>query len=151
LKWAAERNPEGVALYISVRAQAPQNTDDADHRVGFFVGLLPEQDEIASPLAALALYSWREQVHVGHGDTIPADEPLWTGTTMSRFLILRAKRTVVPTYVAPEGFHVQFLQAIPIYQSEISFKKREGTDALLDRWEAMNTPFWDSHRQDSDL
>jgi hypothetical protein len=52
----AKANPEGVNLYATVGASArPMVGRDPNHRVEFFLGLLPARDEVASPFAALAL------------------------------------------------------------------------------------------------
>jgi hypothetical protein len=52
---------------------------------------LPARDGIAGALAALGLYSAREGVAVDHGHTVPADEPLWPGSPMERFLVMRPR------------------------------------------------------------
>jgi hypothetical protein len=60
-KWNAEVMPEGVNLYVTIGASVrPMAAREPNHRVEFFMGLLPAKDEIASPLAALALYPTRE-------------------------------------------------------------------------------------------
>lgn len=52
----ADANPEGVALYATLGASArPMVGRDANLRVEIFLGLVPERDEVASPLAALGL------------------------------------------------------------------------------------------------
>lgn len=72
-KWNADVNREGVNLYITIGASAqPLAGRDTGHRVEFFTGLLPARDEIASPLAALALYPAREGVALDHGHTVLA-------------------------------------------------------------------------------
>jgi hypothetical protein len=87
-KWGAEANPEGVNLYATVGASArPMAGRDANHRVEFFLGLLPAKDEVASPLAALARYPSKEGEALDHGYTAPAEGPLWQGTEMRRFLV----------------------------------------------------------------
>lgn len=147
LKWDADITPEGVAMYATVGASAFSMAGrDPSHRVEFFVGLLPEQDDVASPLAALALYSVRQHVAVGHGDTVSAGEPLWRGTDMQWFLVLRPLEEIIPTLELPEGLHVEFLQAIPIFENELAFKAARGADMLLRRWESAMTPFWDPRR-----
>ena len=60
-----------------------------------FVGLVPERDDVASALAALGLYSAREGV-VDHGHAVPADEPLWPGTEMRSFIVLRPLGNFLP-------------------------------------------------------
>jgi hypothetical protein len=148
LKWAVGANPEGVNLYATVGASArPLPGADANHRIELFIGLLPARDEIASPLAALALYSERMQVRLGHGDTVPGDEPLWKGTEMRRFLVLRPVGDAFPPIDLPGDVHVEFLQAIPLFESEARFKAANSVEALMDRWKQSNMPFWDPKRK----
>jgi hypothetical protein len=145
--WNAEANPEGVNLYATIGASArPMAGHDPNHRVEFFVGLLPAKDEIASPLAALALYPTREGVAVDHGHTVPGDGPLWPGTDMRRFMVLRALGDVIPPLELPDGMHVEFLQAIPIFESELAYKSGHSAEALLRRWEESRVRFWDPNR-----
>ena len=70
-KWDADATPEGVTLYATIGSSAqPMAGHDPKHRVEYFLGLLPPKDAVASPLAALALYSVREGVTVSHGVTV---------------------------------------------------------------------------------
>lgn len=147
LKWKAEANPEGVNIYATIGASVhPMAGREPNHRVEFFLGLLPGKDDVASPLAALALYPSREGVALDHGHTVPADGPLWPGTEMRRFLILRPIDNTMPPLELPSGIHVELLQAIPIFESEFAYKSRLTADALLSRWEAKQTAFWDPRR-----
>jgi hypothetical protein len=144
-KWDADANPEGVNLYAMIGASARPGADP-NHRVEFFVGLLPAKDEIASPLAALALYPTREGVALDHGHTVSADGSLWPGTEMRRFLVLRPLGDIIPPLELPDGLHVEFLQAIPIFESELAYKSEHSAEALLRRWEESRVPFWDPNR-----
>jgi suppressor of fused protein SUFU len=148
LKWDADTNPEGVTVYATVGASArPLPGRDPDHRVEFFVGLLPAQDAIASPLAALGLYSAREAVDLDHGHTVPAGGPLWPGSSMHTFLVVRSRDDFLPALELPDGLHVEFLQAIPLFDRELEFKRRHGADTLLRRWKESGVRFWDSDRE----
>jgi hypothetical protein len=146
-KWAADATPEGVALYATIGASTrPMAGHDPNHRVEFFVGLVPERDEVASALAALGLYPEREGVALDHGHTVPADGPLWSGTPMHAFLVLRPLSDLLPALKLTGGLHVDFLQAVPIFDSERAFKSEHGTEALLRRWEESGAPFWNPDR-----
>jgi len=146
-KWAADANPEGVALYATVGAsEQPMAGHDPNHRVEFFVGLVPERDDVASALAALGLYSAREGVALDHGHTVPADGPLWPGTQMETFLVLRPLSDFLPALELSDGLHVDFLQAVPLFDAERAFKAEHGAEALLDRWEKAGVPFWNPER-----
>jgi len=115
-KWDADANPEGVTLYATVGASAhPIPGRDPGHRVEFFVGLLPAQDGIASPLAALGLYPAREELALDHGHTVPAGRPVWPGSSMHTLLVARPRDDFLPALELPDGLHVEFLQAIPLF------------------------------------
>lgn len=146
-KWAADANPEGVALYATVgTSERPMPSRDAAHRVEFLLGLMPERDDVASALAALGLYPAREGVALDHGHTVPADGPLWPGTAMCSFLVLHPLSDFLPPLELPGGLHVEFLQAVPVFDAERAFKSKHGAEALLEIWERASVPFWDPRR-----
>jgi hypothetical protein len=146
-KWDANATSEGVALYATVGAsQYAMPGVPADHRVEFFVGLSPERDDIVGSLAALALYAVKEQVAIGHGHTVPAGKPLWPGTEMSSFLVMRPLSEIVAPMRLPNGTHIDFLQAIPVYASEVAFKAQHKTEDLLALWQKSKVPFWNPER-----
>jgi hypothetical protein len=150
LKWDAEASPEEAALYATVGASTwPLNGRDPEHRVEFFAGLLPEQDGIASALGALGLYHVRERLVLDHGHTVPAGGPLWPGTAMDSLLVMRPRAGFLPALQVPNGVHVEYLQAIPIYESDRAFKAEHGAEALLRRWERERVQFWDPNRADT--
>jgi len=119
----------------------------ADHRLEFYVGLMPAKDEVAKPLAMLALDTMATKVELGHGHSVTFPEPLWKGTAMSGFLLLQPVVAVIPPLLLSDGIHVEFLQAIPVFQSEVSFKAERGAEGLLERWKAAGLAFWDPRRR----
>jgi hypothetical protein len=148
LKWNASANGEGVDLYATLGASAEDMPGaERGHRVEYFTGLVPGRDDIASPLAALGLFARREGENVDHGHTIPAGGPLWPGTEMNTLLVLRQLGEILPALALPEGIHVEFLQVVPVFESERRLKVEHGVDALLKRWESAQTPFWNPSRR----
>jgi hypothetical protein len=146
-KWSSDRNPEGVTLYATVGgSDHPVPGSDPTHRVEFFLGLLPGRDDIASPLAALALFPIREGKPLDHGHTVPAEAPLWRGTEMQRFLVMRPVMEIIPPLGLPGGVHVEFLQALPIFESELRYKVEHGAEELIHLWERTGVRFWDPDR-----
>lgn len=146
-KWDARSNPDGAVIYATIGASLwPLAGRPSNQRIEFFLGLLRPQDEVASSLSGLALYSERQGVAIDHGNTVPSAEPLWPGSAMTTFLVIRA-RTGFPTPLEmPDGTHVEFLQAIPIFESERAYKKEHGVDALLECWSEAHTPYLDPDR-----
>jgi hypothetical protein len=145
LKWTPAQSGEGVFLYATLGASAPR-ISGGTHRVEYFVGLTPERDEVASPLAGLALYAHDFDTSLDHGQSVPSDEPLWPGTPMRRFLVLRPQSPILGPIRVQGGAHVQLMQAIPIFDEEMTFNADNGVDALLSHWAAEGVPFWDSTR-----
>lgn len=147
LKWSASDNGQGVDLYVTLGASDWFAKGSEDHRVEFFLGLAPGRDEVASSLAALGLYSARENVALGHGHTVPSDGPLWTGTEMNAFLIVeQIEDLLLPRLALADGVHVEFLQATPLFESELNYKRSRGLESLMLKWEEKGVRFWDPTR-----
>lgn len=148
LKWDAATNGLGVDVYATLGAS---NEDmpgtERGHRVEYFVGLSPGRDAVASALAALGLFARREGDFVGHGHTVPAGGPPWPGAQLSAFLVLAQTGEILPALELANGAHVDFLQAIPLFEPERRWKVAQGVQALMDRWDAAGTPFWDPNRR----
>jgi hypothetical protein len=70
---------------------------------------------------------------------------------MRRFLIVRPVAEIIPPVAAPDGIHVEFLQAIPMFESELAYKSKHGAEALLSQWESLGVPFWDPDRSPESL
>lgn len=146
-KWDKARTSQGVTVYASLGASAADMPGtDHGHRVEYLVGLQPGQDDIASELASLSLWARQKDVTVGHGHTVGGDWPLWRGTAMTKFLILKPESDLVPALELEDGVHVQFLQAVPIFDSERRFNHHHGVAALLKIWEDAHVPFWNPQR-----
>jgi hypothetical protein len=147
-KWSAEQTSEGVNLYATIGAsREPMPGEDQTHRVEFFLGLLPARDEVASPLAGLALFTSREGEALDHGHTVPAEGPLWPGTKMNRFLVMRPITEIIAPLKLPNGLHVEFLQAIPLFEEEFRYKAANGAEELIRLWERQGVRFWDPDRR----
>ncbi len=73
-------------------------------------------------------------------------EALLPGTDLRWFLVLRPVGDIIPPLELPDGMHVEFLQAIPIFESELAYKAAHGAEALLSLWEEEQVPFWDPGR-----
>lgn len=94
----------------------------------------------------LGSYSACENTALDHGHTVTFPEPLWTGTGLRAFLVMRPLSDVLSTLQLDDGVHVGFLQAIPLFPSEVTFKEANGAEALMSRWESSRVQFWDLAR-----
>jgi hypothetical protein len=147
LKWGADRTREGVDLYVTLGTSSqPMAGHGDDHRVEFYAGLFPPNDDIAKPLALLSFEASANGMKLDHGHSVSFPEQLWSGTEMHGFLLLRPRSTIIPDLSLAVGLHVEFLQAVPAFPSEIDFKSERGIAELLNRWEQRRVPFWDPRR-----
>lgn len=146
LKWDADTNPEGVCLYATAGvSDYPLEGYEPTHRLELFTGLIPAQDAIARPLSMLALSPVIRGTHLAANHTMTFPEPLWPETEMHGFLVRRPKTEIVPPLAVDEA-HVEFLQAIPVFPSEVDYKSRHGADALIQVWQEANLPYWNPNR-----
>lgn len=60
--------------------------------------------------------------------------------------MVRPIAEIAPTLKRDNGLHVEFLQAIPVFSSELSFNKHHGAEALLQVLESKQVAFWDPRR-----
>jgi len=146
LKWDQATTGEGVSVYATLGASTKATDPAESHLVEFFLGLSPARDEVASALAGLALYGAQNRTTLDHGHTVPSEQPLWPGTTMHIFLVARPLPDFLEPLLFPDRLHVEFLQAIPIFDSERAYKAEHGVDSLLARWETAQVPFWNPDR-----
>jgi hypothetical protein len=145
-KWSADRTSEGVAIYATLGVSTVTPKESPTHRHEFFIGLHPEKDDVVRALAVLGIHEARSNEALDHGHTVTLDWPLWERAQVRTFLVARQRGEIIPTLTLPEGLHVEFLQAIPVFESELDFKRRYGVDALLRHWADRQVPFWDPMR-----
>ncbi len=148
-KWDAKRHPDGVNFYATNGASSYVPAS-RKHRFEIFMGLLPEADDVALSLAKAASFPTREKTDVSDGDTITFQDPLWPGTAMRSLLITRPLQELVPQLKLEDGTHAEFLQALPLHDSELALIKKEGPEALLERWRsAPRVKYWNPNRPPS--
>jgi hypothetical protein len=146
-KWTPEQTGEGVTLYTTVGiSDQPIGPDAPSHRAEVILGLLPEDDRIARPLGILALSSTPDDPYLFHGHTVSMPTPFWPGCPFSAFLFLNPLEAIGPP-INHDGIHVHFLQAIPVFPSEIAYKTAHTPEALMALWESVTLPFWSLRRR----
>jgi hypothetical protein len=147
LTWNIDRTREGVYLYATVGASRRTIGEAGSaHRIELISGFLPDEPGAARALALLAAYPALFNTALGHGHTVPYDEPVWPGTEMRSFLVTRPIELIVSRLELPDGSHVEFLTAIPVHPEEIVFKRAHGVEGLRATWKDHRVAFWDPRR-----
>lgn len=149
LKWSEQQTGEDVAIYATVGiSDQPLGPSNEAHRAELFLGFRPEEDRIAQPLASLAFSSSPENPYFLHGHTVTFQEPLWDGTEMSAVLLMYPREAVIADLRVHDQ-HVRFVQVIPLFMSELEFKKATSAEALVEYWAQRKQPFWNPRRSAS--
>ena len=143
--WDPVESGEGVWLHVSLGASAELGAD-RHHGHEFFIGLTQDLEGVDRRLASLAGYRYETGIELGPGHGVPADNPLWPNTGMSALLVMRPREPIIPDLVLDDGRHTVFLQAIPLYRSELGYKTRRGAEALMAEFERLQVPFWGATR-----
>jgi hypothetical protein len=144
-KWDEEQTDEGVTMYATLGANVALG--DSSESCEFFIGMTPSADSIVVALAEVALHGNGSKDVPSSGDTISLAYELWKGTKAKSFMFTDGDEIVPPTK-NEEGKPVGFIQLVPLFDSELSYKKNHGENALWERFEEKNVPYWDSSRGD---
>lgn len=129
----------GVHVHATVGAFQWNRLSDC--AVEYYVGLDQRHDEISGVLADLSAENFGRDGPPSIGDTIEMRMPLWGQSEMTVLMIVDVGATHFPSLVLPE-FHVNFRKLIPLFARELDFKKSEGYEVLIDRFEKAGTEYW---------
>lgn len=146
-KWSHDRTDEGVNLYATCGAgRVALSGSDGGHRVEFVTGLLPEEDGIARGLAILGTYPLTGH-SISYGESITLPDPLWPGGRMKSFLAVRPMEDLVRDLALPDGSHVQFMNVVPVYESELKLRNGRSAEWLIGELNDNGVPWWDPRRE----
>lgn len=145
-KWDEWQTDEGVTMYATLGAN--RILGDSTESCEFFIGMTPEADSIADALAEIALHGNGTMDIPNSGDTTTLAYELWKGTQAKTFMFTYGDEIISPIKTE-SGKQIWFIQLIPLFEKELAYKKAHGEDALWEKLEATDVPYWDSTRKDS--
>lgn len=143
-KWDQSQTDEGVTMYATLGAS--QVLGDSKGSCEFFIGMTPSCDSIANALAEVALHGNGTKNIPNSGDTISLDYTLWKETSAKNFMFTDGDEIISPIKDEMARL-ICFIQLIPLFDSELKFKKEKGEDALWLVFEEKEVPYWDSMRK----
>jgi hypothetical protein len=141
--WGIDDTDWGVALYATVGASKGKAA--GDHRVEFITGMRPVEDGVIGSLASLGAFPILAGP-IDKGETVTLGEPLWPGTPMRAFLMVPEVEDIIPPLITRRR-HVQFLRAIPVYDSEIDLKNEYDAAWLMETLDDQGLNMADPHRR----
>lgn len=141
-KWRESRTGEGVAMYRT--AGSATILRNGNHGCEFFLGLTPEVDDVVEALAEVATTGAGRTSPPLSGDTVTLSFPLWKGTSM-RSLLFTDGTELTPRY-SDSTHQIDFIQLVPLFESELRYKKSNGEAALWRKFEEQQVPYWSSVR-----
>ncbi len=126
LIWDPSEATMGVTMYATVGGSNYKIPgSDVDHRQEFYVGLLPEADNIAGALAMLAAHSTITGRMLDHGHFFRAQQPIIDERSgLYGFFLLSSfdeNGDFEPPVVLADGRHVALFMAVPAFSNEIDF------------------------------
>jgi hypothetical protein len=142
LKWTEQKTGEGVTIYATLGSSFVLG--DSDRTCEFFIGLTPDADDVVAALAEVALDGNGTKNIPGVGDSITLAYPLWKGTEMRSFLFTDGHE-LIPSLTETVQ-RIDFIKLVPLFSSELEFKRQFGDKALWEKFESMAIPYWDPHR-----
>ena len=141
-KWNEEQTGEGVTMYATIGAS--ENIGNDQSACEFFIGMTPAADNIVQALAEVALHGNGSDKVPSSGDTITLVYDLWEGTKARSFMFSDGEELLSP--MSDGSKNIEFVQLVPLFDSELRYKKEHGEEALWKRFEAKEVPYWDSNR-----
>jgi Suppressor of fused protein (SUFU) len=69
---------------------------------------------------------------------------LWKDTEANSFLFTNGSELIPAAQIGQKK--IEFIQLVPLYASELQFKKLKGEDALWEVFEEKGVPYWSSIR-----
>lgn len=143
-KWDEDQTDEGVVMYATLGASFILG--DIEESCEFFIGLTPNADDISDALAEVALHGNGTVDIPDSGDTVTLSYELWHGTKARSFMFTDGDE-IVPPMKDEHGRQVWFIQLVPLFDEELSYKKEHGEDALWEAFESDEVPYWCSSRE----
>jgi hypothetical protein len=143
LKWRSESSGQDEVIYATSGASARAF---GSHRVEFLVSLSPEEDAVEASLAALATFPLLSG-SIGQGETVTLPVPLLPRSACRTYLIAQEANDVIPVLTISDGSHVEFLQVLPIHDSELELKRQYGAEWLLERIRGQRLRISDPRRK----
>lgn len=66
---------------------------------------------------------------------------------MKSFLAVRPMEDLVRDLALPDGSHVQFMNVVPVYESELKLRNGRSAEWLIGELNDNGVPWWDPRRE----
>ena len=144
-EWPAGTSRLGVHFYASAGA-SEYGPEARDHAVELFVGVKPGDHAVLEGFADMALSVLKSGTVPRHGVFVAGDWKVIKGRDFTGWVLTERLDDLVPQLDLPEGRHVVFLDALPVFWEEAEYRHGNRADDLFEIWEAEEVKSWDLDR-----
>lgn len=144
-EWPAGSNRMGVHFYASAGA-SQYGPGARHHAVELFVGVEHGDETVLEGFADLALSVLKSGTVPRHGVFVAGDWTVIKGRDFTGWVLTERPDDLIPQLDLPDGRHVVFLDALPVFWEEAEFRHGNRADDLFDIWEAEEVKSWDLGR-----
>lgn len=146
LFWSPQKTGEDVYIFATIGAYSVMGTPV--HGCEFFFGLTDLPNSLADSLAEVALDGNGTGRIPSSGDTISLAFPLWDGTQAQTYMFTDGGEEIIPNLRRGDTI-IEFVQLVPLFSSEVSYKKAHGDAALWQYFEHNEIAYWEPDRVSS--
>jgi hypothetical protein len=133
-EWPAGNSRLGVHFYAS--AGASRYGPDARHyAVELFVGVKQGDEAVLEGFADMALSVLKSGTVPRHGVFVAGDWKVIKGREFTGWVLTERPDDLIPQLDLPDGRHVVFLDALPVFWEEAEYRHGNRADDLFDIWE----------------
>jgi hypothetical protein len=133
-------------VYVTTTATNCGFINVSKRRVEFYLGINKDIYETSDLLTGLTAELLDVETLPAAGETFDNIAPLWSSTAMTALLLAQVGSIQFPSIIV-DGVCVSFLKVIPIYRSELVYKKAFGHHDLLEKMRTSETEYWNINRK----
>ncbi|PNH82948.1 MULTISPECIES: suppressor of fused domain protein [unclassified Arthrobacter] len=145
-EWPAGTSRRGVHFYASAGA-SPYGPDARHHAVELFVGVEAGDEAVLEGFADMALSVLKSGTVPRHGVFVAGGWKVIKGRDFTGWVLTERPDDLIPQLDLPDGRHVVFLDALPVFWEEAEYRHGNRADDQFEIWEAEEVKSWDLNRK----
>ncbi|TRU30552.1 MAG: hypothetical protein EWV92_21965 [Microcystis aeruginosa Ma_MB_S_20031200_S102] len=144
-EWPKGTSRMGVHLYASAGATR-HGPGAREHAVELFLGVNTGSDAVKEGFANLILSVLKSNTVPQHGVFVAGNWKVIKGRKFTGWVLTERPDDLIPKLQLADGRHVVFLDALPVFPEEASYRRGNRSDELFEIWEESGLKSWDLDR-----